>query len=94
MSVHISINWSFGRPHAGADEDEARASYAAWLVLGDRALEAQAEYRRQWEEYDDEEKMTGLARLFIEAREAADRALTQGWHNPDGAGCEIEVWTA
>jgi hypothetical protein len=51
--------------------------------------EAEAEYQRQWLELDDEAAMTGLALTWIEARQAADIALTEGWHNTDGASCSI-----
>lgn len=89
---YISIEWIHGRPHKGAEEDEARAAAAAEAVLDSARVDyaaAQAEYRRQWEEFDDEAPMAGLARTWIEARTAADLALTRGWHNPDGASCSI-----
>lgn len=76
------------------DEDRDRAKLAAAAVLnraGVLAADAAAEYRRQWEEYDDEERMTGLALVWIEARQAADLALTEGWANPDGASCSIDA---
>jgi hypothetical protein len=88
----IAIEWNFGRPNTGADEDEARASAAAEKVLDDAGVnyaEAEAEYQRQWLQFDDEAPMTGLALLWIAARQAADLALTAGWHKTDGASCCI-----
>ena len=90
--AYIAIEWSHGRPHTGADQDEARAAAAAETVLdaaGVNYSEAEAEYQRQWLEFDDEAPMTGLALTWIAARQAADIALTEGWHNSDGASCSI-----
>lgn len=89
---YIAIEWTHGRPHTSADQDEARASAAAEKVLdaaGVNYAEAEAEYMRQWLEYDDEALMTGLALTWIEARQSADIALTEGWSKPDGASCSI-----
>ncbi len=90
--AYIAIEWTHGRPNTGADQDEARASAAAERVLdaaGVNYAKAEAEYQRQWLEFDDEAPMTGLALTWIEARQAADIALTEGWHNVDGASCSI-----
>jgi hypothetical protein len=89
----IAIEWIYGCPHSGADQDEDRAASAAQAILdaaGVKYGEAEAEYHRQWLEFDDEEPMTGLARIWINARDAADIALTEGWHNPN-ASCTIRV---
>ncbi len=59
-------------------------------MLGSReASQVYAEYMRQWIELDSHDGMTGDALLWIKAQQAADIALTEGWHNPAGAGCEI-----
>ena len=58
-------------------------------AAGVNYAEAAAEYQRQWLEFDDEAPMTGLALTWIEARQAADIALTEGWHNTAGASCSI-----
>lgn len=90
--AYIAIEWNYGRPNTGADQDEARASAAAEKVLDDAGVdyaEAEAEYQRQWLEFDDEAPMTGLALIWIKARQAADLALTEGWYNTDGASCSI-----
>lgn len=75
------------------DEDRERAIDAAEAVLAaaetTRDLAA-AEFRRQWEEFDDRDMLTGLARVWIEAEDAADLALTEGWANPDGASCALD----
>ena len=74
------------------EEDRDRAKLAAAAVLnrhGVTAAAAEAEYQDQWDEFDDEAKMTGLAHLWIMARQAADIALTEGWADPNGAFCSI-----
>lgn len=74
------------------DDDRERATAAALAVLGDTdPATAYAEYQRQWIEIDSHDGMTGLAARWVAAQEAADLALTQGWHNPAGAGCEISA---
>ena len=95
MTAHIAIDWTHGRPQNGADQDEARAIQAAERVLdaaGADYAAAYDEYQRQWVELDDEDRMTGLARVWIEAARAADVALTDGWSDPTGAGCTICAW--
>jgi hypothetical protein len=67
---------------------------AAQKVLDDSGVkyaEAEAEYMRQWAEYDDEALMTGTALIWIEACKSADIALTEGWCNPNGAFCKIRT---
>lgn len=59
MINKIKIEWLYGRPNRGAEDDES--------------------------------KMSGLALLWIEARKAADLALTDGWFNQDGASCDIRA---
>jgi hypothetical protein len=88
----VGIEWIYGKPHTGASEDEARAASAAEAVLDEAGVnyaEAQAEYRRKWEAFDDEGPMTGLALVWIAAVEAANSALTEGWHRPEEASCSI-----
>lgn len=90
--AYISIEWICGRPHIGADEDEARAAAAAEKVLdaaGVNYAEAESDYMRQWLEFGDEAQMTGLALVWIEARRAAELALTEGWAKPGRALCSI-----
>ena len=91
--AYIAIDWLHGRPHKGAEDDEARAAAAAEAVLnaaGADYNEAEAEYRRQWVKFDDEDLMTGLTLVWIEANKAADIALTEGWHKPE-AHCSIRA---
>lgn len=74
------------------DADRERAATAAARILneaGVSAAVAATEFQRQWLLYDDETPMTGLALVWIEARAAADIALTVGWANPCGASCTI-----
>lgn len=61
MAHIITIEWIYGRPEVGADQDEARAANAAEAVLD----EARVDYAD------------------------AEAALTEGWHDPGGAACEI-----
>jgi hypothetical protein len=87
----LSVNMIWGRAD---DEDKDRAAAAAVAVLdaaGVSIADAFAEFKRQWSALDSCDGMTGLAALWVEAEEAADRALTQGWANPDGASCGISA---
>lgn len=85
MTIQIDI--THGRPDAS---DIARARHVAEsLLAGIDHASAAAEYERQWDEHGDADALTGLATVWHAASEAADRALTDGWADPDGAGCEI-----
>lgn len=87
----ISVNMLYGRAD---DEDRERAATAAVAVLdaaGATISDAFAEFKRQWQDLDSYDGMTGLAALWVEAERAADLALTQGWANPDGAACGISA---
>ena len=95
MTNHISISILYG-VSAVTQDDMYRAEHAAQdYFIGHKVdgMAAQSEYKKQWDELDSEDGMTGLALEFIAARTAADLALTQGWVSPDGASCSIEVWT-
>lgn len=85
----LTIQWTHGYPHEPeAGIAEARARIAALKVLGNvDPGEAAAEYERQVAENPDEPE--GIARLWIDAQHAADLALKEGWHDPNGAGCTI-----
>ena len=73
-------------------EDRERAEAAALRVLGDAdPAEAYDEYQRQFAVLDGIEGMTGLAALWERAEAAANIALTEGWHNPNGGACTIYV---
>lgn len=92
--ARIAIDWTYGRPHTGAETDETRAEAAAERTIeaaGTTPQATEAEYRRQWLALDDETHMTGLALVWIAAQAAADVALTEGWHNPAGASCELRI---
>lgn len=100
----ISINILHGQSYVTTD-DRQRAENAAYSVLdraGVTAADAYAEFCRQWEQLgrdeaadagiaQDYDNLTGLAALWVEAEQAADRALTDGWHNPEGAACGISA---
>lgn len=89
MTTQIRVEILHGSASV-TNEDRERAEAAAMKVLGPvKPQEAYAEYQRQFGELDDEKGMTGLAALWIEARNAADLALTEGWYDPNGAACEI-----
>lgn len=90
----IVIEWNFGRPRTGAEDDEDRAIVAAEKVLDAAGVDyekAEDEYQRQLVKFDDEAPMTGHALIWIKAHEAAELALTQGWHDPNGASCSIRT---
>lgn len=87
MTISISPN-GHGTSQVG-QEDIDRAKAAAQKVLdtaGVSAPAAFAAYKAQWAEFDDEDPMTGPARVWVEARQAADVALTATWAYP---GAEI-----
>lgn len=100
----IRVDWTHGRPANGADNDETRAIAAAEQVLnafewrkGDPMtvdpIEAQAAYERHIseEEYNRSPRDTILIAAWEAAQSAADVALTDGWHDPNGAGCTIRA---
>jgi len=93
MTTQIQIEILHGNAFV-ADDDRERAESAALAVLaraGVSVADAAAEYRRQWDEFDDENPMSGAALIWIEARAAADIALTEGWADPSGACCSINA---
>lgn len=91
MTTQISVNICHGSAYV-SNEDKDRAEAAALKVLGSVEPEtAYAEFQRQWDVLDDCDRMTGLAKLWVEAGRAADVALTEGWRNPAGAYCEISA---
>ena len=93
MTTHICIEILHGGSNV-QEEDRERAEAAAMDVIeaaGTIPATAYAEYRRQWLKYDDEEAMTGAALIWVAAQNAADLALTAGWHNPAGAACAISA---
>lgn len=95
--TQISIEWISGRPDDGGAKDESRAEDAARAVFdkaGIDPMDAQAVYRDQWEEFDDEKPMTGLALIWVDATKAANVALTSTWEIKNRAECSIEAWKA
>ena len=92
ISAHeIAITMISGRAD---DEDTDRAKLAAAQFLSNAGVtvaDAAAEYRRQWQQFDDEKPMTGLARTWVDAGRAADLALTEGWADPNGASCNLDA---
>lgn len=93
-TFHIDIELTSGNAYVEPD-DISRAEHAAHDYFTSRGIdgcEAQAEYQRQWQALDSHDGMTGLALDFIAASDAAGRALTDGWHKPDGASCTISAW--
>jgi len=104
MTTQISINILHGSSSVQEDDRE-RAEAAALAVLesaGVTPTAAYAEFMRQWEwlgteeaeaagkcqDYDD---VTGLAAVWVDAERKADIALTDGWHNENGASCTISI---
>ncbi len=88
------IHILYGRSSV-TDDDHARAIAAAdavFLAAGTTAEDAVAVFLTQLVEFDgDSDMMTGLARVWVDADTAADRALTTGWHDPDGAACRLAL---
>lgn len=77
-----------------SEEDRNRAEHAAYASIsaaGTTVAAAYAEFQRQWAEHDDYALMTGLALAWVNAQKAADLALTEGWHNTEGAACTIHA---
>ena len=106
MTQFIGIDWVFGRPSNGADQEEERAIRAAEAVLDAfcwRAgqpepidyIDAEAAYARHMsdEVYNRSERDTKLIAAWEAAEKAANLALTDGWHNPNGAGCSIRAYS-
>lgn len=85
----IIVYWNHGCP-SNSTEDEARAIAAAEKVLGSiDPLAASLAYEAQLDTVDDLSEMTGLAGLWRDAEQAANVALTQGWHDPDAGSCYL-----
>lgn len=85
----LAIIWTHGAPRDPA-ADEARAIAAAQAVLGDAdPAEAHRAYEQQLAQLGCDDGMTGLAELWRRAGAAADVALTDGWHDPEGASCTL-----
>jgi hypothetical protein len=73
-------------------DDRYRAEEAALAVFrraGCTPRQAEAEYHRQFDALDCETGMTGLAKTWLEAREAAERVARRGWHNP--LNCHVSM---
>jgi hypothetical protein len=99
----IQLEFSHGAQFA-SDNDRQRAIDAAKAVLdafewrkGDPMQidysEAQAAYNRHVsdEEYNRSPRDTIMIAAWERAQSAADSALTEGWHDPDGASCTIRA---
>jgi hypothetical protein len=78
----------------GAD-DISRATDAAedvFVASGVTPEAAYTAYKAQWLEFEDEDYMNGDALLWVAARKAADRAITDGWDNPNAEiFCDMEA---
>lgn len=103
MNTQITINVLHGSASVQEDDRE-RAKAAALAVLSAyewRAgqpqvidpAEAYAAYMRHMidDDYICSPRDTILIAAWRAAEGAADRALTAGWHNPDGGACSIAV---
>ena len=91
MTTQIHIEVAYGNAEVTDDDIERAETAALGILNGIDPDTAYAEYQRQWEVLDSHNGMTGLASLWIEAQQAADIALTEGWARPDGAGCFISA---
>ncbi len=81
MAITICANRYATRNDIYRAEEAALAVFAAASVKPSDAYRA---YQQQWAEFDDEAPMTGLAQTWIAARDAAEIALTEGWHDTNG----------
>lgn len=93
MTSQITINITHGNSFVG-DDDRERAEDAALAVLAAAGVsvgQAFAVFQAQWKEFDDYDRMTGDALVWLAAQEAADSALVEGWAQPEGAGCTISA---
>lgn len=73
-------------------DDRYRAEEAALAVFakaGCTPRQAETEYQWQFAEGGDESGMTGLAKVWARARDAAEAAACEGWANP--WACEISM---
>lgn len=88
--LHLDID-SGSRSVEPADID--RALTAAARVLRDAradVLACQYEWRRfRRSDCGCDDYAQGEARVWLEAQQAADIALTAGWHDPNGASCTL-----
>lgn len=88
MTIRIEITHGsqFASP---ADQD--RALEAAIAALGSvDPVAASAEFDRQVDaNLGDTDGLVGLADVWDRVQSAANRALTSGWRDPDGAACEV-----
>jgi len=92
MSKDFSLSIVSGGQFAN-NEDRRRAKDAAAAVFASAnalPLEAGAEYLQQLDADIARDDMTGLARVWLDAEQAADLALTEGWADPDGASCVLD----
>jgi hypothetical protein len=95
MTQFISIEWDTGRPQTGADEDEARAIKAAESVLdaaGVSYIAAMKSYDTAIDAGQSDDFTAYDAQVWSRAQNAANSALTEGWHNPNGAYCTIRAY--
>ncbi len=96
MAYDISIDWLFGCPTDPKD-DEQRAKRAARRIFQRAKIDgcdAQNSYFEQGGFFGDEKAMTGPARHWIAARDAANKAATATWTDPTRAGVSIECRAA
>lgn len=88
MTIRLEINHG-SQFVSQADRD--RALEAAVAALGSvDPISAATEYDQQINAaMGDTSKLTGLAEAWDHVQSAANVALTKGWHDPDGAYCEV-----
>lgn len=85
---------SYNRSGPVDDADIERAISAAVAVLREAGVapeDAEEVYFNEWIQFGDEAWMSGLALLWIEAREAANRALTETWATRSNLGVGLSA---
>jgi hypothetical protein len=91
----ISVNILYGVAFV-SQADKWRAEAAAQAVFDAAGVTdevAHAAFRAWWESTDNQDyaAVPADARIWIDGERAADRALTEGWANPDGAACALSM---
>lgn len=92
MPYKVAIDWLYGCPRDPSAE-EVRATTAARRVFEQAGIDgctAEKDYYAQGGFFGNEAAMTGHARVWLDARDAANLAATESWPDPTRARISIE----